>query len=162
MQSGFSADGYIIDQNCFHDYPYRTIRSDCNGCGWIAAYNLRHALGQDAAFDDVRSEMDGMFLLRIPGPTTMRVMRAYLRRYVTPECTVRRGRAAVRAAAVSRAGILRYWEEQVPHFVAYVRREDGQFRFFNAADGLEDYFCPMETFIATRCAHGPLCAITVS
>ena len=71
MKTGFSADGYIVDQDCFSAYPYRTVTSDWNGCGWMAAYDLRHALGQTADFDAVRREMDGMFLLRVPGPTTM-------------------------------------------------------------------------------------------
>ena len=49
---GFSPDGFITDQDCFEDYEYRTIPASDNGCGWIAAYNIRHALGQDAAFEE--------------------------------------------------------------------------------------------------------------
>ena len=39
---GFSPDGYICDQDCFSSVRYRTMRADINGCGWIAAYNIRH------------------------------------------------------------------------------------------------------------------------
>jgi hypothetical protein len=80
--SGFSDDGYIIDQDMFSAYPYRTMPSNINGCGWIAAYNMRRALGQDVYFDDVRRELDEMFALRVPGPTTMSAMRRYMTKYV--------------------------------------------------------------------------------
>ena len=161
MKTGFSADGYIVDQDCFSAYPYRTVTSDWNGCGWMAAYDLRHALGQTADFDTVRREMDGMFLLRVPGPTTMRVMLRYLRRCV-PDLTVVLGRAAALSAAPrARAGILRYTESGVPHFVAFVRLADGRCRFFNVADGLEDYVCGMEQFLLTRCARGTVKAMLV-
>ena len=75
---GISADGYITDQDCFSSVRYRGMRADINGCGWIAAYNLRHALGQEADWDEVRQEMDAMHTLRFPGPTLMRIMRSYL------------------------------------------------------------------------------------
>ena len=58
------------------------MRADWNGCGWIAAYNLRHYLGHEVGWDEVRTEMDAMHTLRVPGPTLMRVMRGYLSRYV--------------------------------------------------------------------------------
>ena len=77
FSAGFSEDGYIVDQECFHEYRYRTMRADINSCGWIAAYNIRHFLGQSAAWDDVRREMEKMHVLNIPGPTHMRVMRQY-------------------------------------------------------------------------------------
>ena len=73
---GISADGYITDQDCFSSVRYRGMRADINGCGWIAAYNLRHALGQEADWDDVRQELDAMHTLRFPGPTLMRIMRS--------------------------------------------------------------------------------------
>ena len=156
MTNGFSADGYIIDQDYFAAYPYRTMTSDINGCGWIAAYNLRRALGQAADFDAVRAEMDAMFRLRVPGPTTMDVMRRYLDRYV-PGLRLACGQAAAQAAVEqSRAGILRYWEGREPHFVAYVRRPDGRFRFFNVADGLEDCTAVAAAFVQTRCVRGPV------
>lgn len=161
MNTGFSADGFIIDQDFFSDYPYRALTSDCNGCGWIAAFDLRHALGQDPDFDAVRREMDGMFLLHIPGPTTMRVMLRYLTKHV-PDFQLVRGRAAsLSAAPRSRAGILRYTESGVPHFVAFVRKTDGQYRFFNVSDGLEDYVCGMEYFLLTRCTRGTVKAMLI-
>ena len=91
LSAAFSEDGYIIDQDCFHEYRYRTMRADINSCGWIAAYNIRHFLGQNAAWDDVRREMEEMHVLNIPGPTHMRVMRQYLNKYI-PDVRVTAGR----------------------------------------------------------------------
>ena len=71
----FSSDGYITDQDCFSSVRYRTMPADNNGCGFIAAYNIRHALGHAVEWDDVLAELDAMHTLRIPGPTLMRVMR---------------------------------------------------------------------------------------
>jgi len=107
---GFSKDGYIIDQNAFRDYPYRGMTTDINGCGWVAAFNLRKAAGQDVPFDDVRREMNRMFPLQIPGPTPMRKLRRYLRRYIA--CRFVGGRkAALAAAGRSSAGILRLMDK---------------------------------------------------
>lgn len=162
MPEGFSSDGYIIDQDYFTAYPYRTMTSDVNGCGWIAAYNLLRATGREADFNAVRSEMDGMFVLRVPGPTTMSVMQRYLAKYA-PECRLTCGRAAcLEAALKSRAGIFRYWEGREPHFASYVRREDGLFRFFNVADGQEDFSCPMDDFIRIHCTRGAVRVFTAA
>ena len=146
---GFSSDGYIIDQDYFDEYEYRTIPASHNGCGWIAAYNILHFLGSGIRFDAVMHEMDRMHSLRIPGPTTMPVMRAYLRKTI-PDMREHEGREqALEAARSSRAGILRYTEAGVPHFISFVRA-DGAFRFFNVNDGLEDFVCSMEMFFQTH------------
>ena len=151
---GWSHDGYITDQDAFTDYEYRTIRASRNGCGPIAAYNIRHALGRDAAFAEVLAEMDGLHAMHRPGPTSMKAMRAYLERHL-PEMTEHVGReAALAAARRSRMGILRYSEEKIPHFVSFLRQSDGGFRFFNVNDGLEDYVCSMEMFFEDHVGTG--------
>ena len=161
LDMGFSAEGYIIDQDCFFDYRYRTIPASLNGCGWIAAYNLRRFLGHSVTYDEVRHEMDHMHFLRVPGPTLMCVMRKYLARYV-PQYRETVGReAAMAAAAASRAGIFRYREGHEPHFTSYIRQGDGLFRFFNMADDFEDCVMPMEQFIREHCAPGTVIALTV-
>ena len=147
--NGFSSDGYIIDQDYFDEYEYRTMSASINGCGWIAAYNIRHYLGHSVRFETVMNEMDHMHSLRIPGPTTMPVMRAYVRKYI-PGMTEHIGRdAAFEAAKTSRAGILRYTEDDVPHFISFIRCGEA-YRFFNVNDGLEDYVCSMEMFFANH------------
>ncbi len=158
---GMSPDGYITDQDCFSSVQYRTMRSDINGCGWIAAYNLRHAVGQEVSWDDVRREMDAMHTLRIPGPTLMRIMREYLQRYL-PGFRETAGReAAIDAASASTAGIFRYQEGHEPHFASFVRQDDGRFRFFNVTDGLEDSVMSMEDFAGGHLLRGRVIALTV-
>jgi len=143
---GFTADGYIMDQDCFHTLRYRTLPASINGCGWIAVYNLRKCLGREEDYRVILRELEGMHLWNVPGPTLMTVMRAYLKKYV-PEAVETVGREeALAAAASSRCGIFRYREKREPHFISYLRVGEGQFRFFNVADGLEDCRMSMETF----------------
>ena len=150
---GFSRDGYINDQNKLSDYRYRGMSSDVNGCGWIAAYNLRHAAGQAPGFDDVRREMNRMFPLQIPGPTPMRKLRRYLRRYLPFRYVAGRKRALA-GARQSTAGILRYWEGKTPHFVSFIRQPDGRYRFLNVNDGQEDFISDMDRFFARHVKKG--------
>ena len=154
LEEGFSRDGYIKDQDCFSSVRYRTIPASENGCGFIAAFNMRKALGHSVDWDEVRREMDEMHRLRVPGPTLMKVMRDYLARYV-PEAVEVVGREEASAAAENAyTGIFRYTEGCVPHFVSFIRREDGNFRFFNVADGLEDSVMSMERFKEEHFLHG--------
>ena len=161
---GMSADGFAADQDMFTEFPYRTVTTDYNGCGWLAVYNLRHAL--DPSFTDleaVRSEMDRMHTFRFPGPTLMRVMREYLRLHV-PGWKETTGRsAAVAAASSSPAGIFRYNEGRVPHYITFVRQPDGLYRFFNVDDTPNggDFIEPMEDFARKHFRHGNVIALTV-
>lgn len=142
----WSADGYIIDQDGLEGYEYRTINASRNGCGPVAAYNILHGLGRDAEFSAVIEELDGLHRMHRPGPTAMNAMRAYLARHL-PEMREHTGRdEALEASRKSRAGILRYTEERIPHFVSFLRQEGGGYRFFNVNEGLEDYVCSMEMF----------------
>ena len=161
LEQGFSEDGYIVDQDCFHSLRYRTMPASINGCGWIAAYNLRKYLGQDVSYPEVLREMEGLHLWNVPGPTLMTVMRAYLSRHV-PQVRETVGREeALKAAAASRAGIFRYREKREPHFVSYLRTEDGRFRFFNVVDGLEDCRMTMEEFGRDHLCGGTVIVFTV-
>ena len=161
VSGGFTEDGYIRDQDFFSSVRYRGMRADINGCGWIAAYNLRHFLSHQAGWEEVLEEMDRMHTLRVPGPTLMRIMREYLREHV-PEAAEIGGRIeAVRAAENSRAGIFRYQEGQEPHFIMFYRSGPNRFRFFNVTDGLEDYETDMEQFAAEHFRHGNVIAFTI-
>lgn len=151
--SAWTADGYCKDQDALGAYRYRSIPACHNGCGPVAAYNLRRFSGQDARLADVLAELDALHPLRVPGPTHHRVMRRYLRRYL-PDAREARGRdAAVAAASKSRMGVFRYLEQRVPHYVAYVRVSGG-FRFFNVCDDLEDAVLPMERFASEHLLGG--------
>ena len=161
LSEGFAPDGYIVDQDCFSSLRYRTMPADINGCGPIAAYNLRRFLGQEPDWREVYREMDALHYLHAPGPTSMRVMRLYLDRYVPGYRETPGREEALAAAARSRAGIFRYREGQEPHFISYIRSEEGSFRFFNVADGLEDFTMTMEQFGAEHFRGGVVIALTV-
>ena len=162
IEEAFSPDGYITDQDAFEALRYRTIPASINGCGPIAAYNLRHFLGQEAPWRQIFAEMDAMHRLRVPGPTLMTVMRPYLSKYV-PGIRETVGREeALAAAERSRAGIFRYREGREPHFASFLRLDDGHFRFFNVADGLEDAAMPMAQFGAEHLLGGTVIVFTVA
>ncbi len=151
--SAYSPDGYLIDQDYVDEFEYRTMQASINGCGPIAVYNILRFLGRGIRFEIVLNEMDRMHSLRIPGPTTMPVMRAYLKKHL-PAMREHEGReAALAAACASLAGILRYTEAEVPHFISFVRVGTA-FRFFNVNDGLEDFVCSMEGFFDSHVLPG--------
>jgi hypothetical protein len=158
---GISPDGYIVDQDCFSSVRYRTMRADWNGCGWIAAYNLRHYLGHEVGWDEVRAEMDAMHTLCVPGPTLMRVMRGYLSRYVPGYRETSGREEALTAAEESEAGIFRYREGDTPHFICYLRQDDGQFRFFNVDDNIDDGVMSMQKFGREHFLRGNVIALTI-
>lgn len=161
MEKGFSREGYILDQDQFGHLLYRGMSSAINGCGWIAAYNFLRALGFDLSHETAHRDMDNYFPVKIPGPTPVRILRRYLRRWgqypLTPGKT-----AARKRAEQSLAGILRYREGQEPHFVAFVRERDNLFRFFNVCDGGEELTMSMSDFFRTHCARGFVRVITDS
>ena len=102
-----------------------------------------------------------MHRLRVPGPTLMRVMRAYLDRHVPGWREADGKEAALALAARSRACIFRYQEERVPHFITCIRLEDGRFRFFNVDDEISDAAEPLDRFAAAHFRHGCVIALAV-
>ena len=149
----WTEDGYLMDQDGLGGYTYRTIPACNNGCGPLAAFDLRRHEGQDPLFSEVLREMDRMHLLCVPGPTFTYVMRGYLHRYLPGFREICGREEAIRAAEQSRMGVFRYLEERVPHFVAYYRTTDG-FRFFNVSDGEEDVVLTMPEFARKHLCGG--------
>ena len=141
---GISPDGYIVDQDCFSSVRYR-----------------RHYLGHEVGWDEVRTEMDAMHTLRVPGPTLMRVMRGYLSRYVPGYRETSGREEALTAAEESEAGIFRYREGDTPHFICYLRQDDGQFRFFNVDDNIDDGVMSMQKFGREHFLRGNVIALTI-
>lgn len=159
MEKGFTPDGYILDQDCFEHLLYRGCTSNINGCGWIAAYNFLHALGYDVEHRTVHRDMDAFFPAKIPGPTPVRILRRYLRRWGRYPLSLGKTRSLA-AASRSLTGILRYWEDKTPHFVAFVRTDGDTFRFFNVCDGGEELTLSMTEFFRTHCGRGFVRVIT--
>ena len=151
----WTEDGYLKDQDALTEMTYRTIPACYNGCGPLAAFDLRKAAEQDPEIGDVFREMDSMHLLCLPGPTFMYVMRRYFRKYLPGFKEIEGRENALRAAENSRMGMYRYHEQRVPHFVAYYRTEEG-FRFFNVSDGKEDVIMSMEEFAEEHLLEGPV------
>lgn len=130
-----------------------------NGCGWIAAYDLLHAQGFDVDYETVHQQMNALFPRQIPGPTPVKKLMGYLARYGNYSLTT--GKKASLAVSLSApAGILRYREENVPHFVPFIRVDDNTCRFLNVCDGLEDFTCSLESFFAEHCKRPPVRVIT--
>jgi len=153
---GWSADGFIVDQDCFSTRRYRTLSADNNSCGPIAAFNLRHACGHDVDFADVLAEMEGMHLLNIPGPTYMRVMRKYMTKHL-PGWREAKGReAGFRDAQGCTMAVFRYWQDRVPHFVACVRQQGGRYRFFNVKENMTDHIMTLDDYRRDCCCEGPV------
>lgn len=142
---GWTADGYIRNQEALYAYTYRTIPAGNNACGPVAVFDLRRHEGHEVRFADVLTEMDDLHMLRVPGPTFMYVMRRYLNKYLPGWREVHGRDAALAAAERSRMGIFRYHEQKIPHFVPYFR-VDGGFRFLNIWDGMEDLTLTMAEF----------------
>lgn len=153
MEKGFAPEGYITDQDCFPQLIYRGIGSNINGCGWIAAHNFLLALGMTPGYETVHRDMNAFFPRQIPGPTPVRVLRRYLRRFGAFPLAVGR-KKSLATGRTCRAGILRYWEGKEPHFIAFVPQEGGLFRFFNVCDGGEDMTLSLEEFFRTHCRRG--------
>lgn len=152
-KDGWTADGYIKDQDCFYHRTYRTIPASGNGCGPVAAYNLRRHAGQEPNLEQVLLEMDAMHWRRAPGPTRMRVMRAYCQKYL-PGFRELRGRAwALEAMERGGMGVLRYHENGVPHFIMWYRTADGA-RFFNVSESAEDLSVRPAAFAAEHLRGG--------
>ena len=157
--NGYSVDNYIIDQDYFGSYTYRTTKASHNGCGPIAVYNLFHFLGISKNLGEIIDEMNEMYIFKIPGPTTMKVMRTYLNKYLNDIIEVCGKSNCYKSASSSICGIIRYNESGVPHFVCYIKDENN-FRFFNVDTGKEDYKTSMDDFFC-RILPGYTAAFTI-
>ncbi len=151
--AAWTADGYLRNQDALSAYTYRAIPASNNGCGPVAAFNLRRHAGHGVTFPEVLREMDDLHLLRVPGPTFLRVMRRYFTKHLPGWHETRGREAALAAAEKSAMGVFRYHEQSIPHFVAYYRA-DGGFRFFNVCDGKEDAVMTMAEFAAGHLLGG--------
>ena len=160
--NGYSADNYIIDQDYFSEYTYRTMPASVNGCGCIAVFNILKYLGQSEDIGDIISEMDSMYRIKCPGPTTMSVMRCVLEDKI-PECAEHTGYKEARSAmSHSLCGILRYNEHGMPHFISYIK-SGSLYRFFNVDDGLEDFEDTIDNFFSGHiCRYNYISVFTVN
>lgn len=152
--SAFSEDGYLIDQDQCGGVRYGAWRSDRNGCGWIAAYNLLRALGRETPVCEVIRALLHRSLFRALLGTRLFVIYWYLRRRgFKPEIAA--GRKQILAAGGQRRGILLYRHKDGFHFVCFLPDQDDTLRFLNAWTGPRDPVCAMEKFFSS-CIKGRL------
>lgn len=153
--AAFSPDGYIISQEHTAGVPYGVHSSDYNGCGWIAAYNLLRALGRPAKpLAAAKSLAASSPFHGSLGTGPLRLAR-WLRRRGIPVQTARKRPDVLRLAGRSRAGILFYFDDKEPHYVAFINQGGGVQRFLNAVDGAAMDTLPMAAFLDNRAA-GPI------
>lgn len=155
-KTGTSADGFIQSQEELDHLMYGVYPSSRNGCGWVAAYNVQHYLGNCDDPEMVFREMCDMLPFQGKRGTPFPVMAAYFRRrcipvrriYGTPELL---DRLALKNQVS--CGILRYAEERIPHYVTFFRVEgegEARFRFLNVNEGKEDFVSDMQAFRRTH------------
>jgi len=144
----FSEDGYLIDQKYTADCLYGKWSSDYNGCGWIAVYNLFKACGRETAPEEVLEGMNAILTYKGSRGTPVAVMEQYLKscgfRYIRADGI----KKILPALLPVRAGVFRYTEGRIPHYVAFLRTDEKHFRFFNIGTGCEDRIFTMEEFFA--------------
>jgi len=138
-----SVDGYITDQAKLRRIAYGKFGSHYNGCGWIAVYNLLHALGDPVSPGEIHEQLmqDLHFGGRF-GTGPFRLMR-YLRRrgYRT------RFSFSVRSLQNGESGILFYWTGKPLHYVAFSAQKDGLYLFRNVAPGIGETVMEIKSFL---------------
>jgi hypothetical protein len=161
-RSGFSGDGYIIDQSKMGRFPYGKFASDYNGCGWIAVYNLMHALGFAVTAEQIHKlclqalPYKGFF--GTPVKTVCQVLDLFAIRTETI-----RGRKQILSAPNRYAyGILRFFDGKYDHYVAFADAGSGMYRFFNSDPSREVDVLTMERFVRQRCRLGPVTCVGVT
>ncbi len=147
-----SGDGFLKDQDYLKNFPYGRYPTSYNGCGWVAIFNAEHATGHgiaaEAVYEAMREILPNEGTKGTPFPT---MRRYYAERNIPALCIYANGEGLIRAVRehASPRGILRYMEGREPHYIAFVlvdKEPPARYRFFNAADGKEDFVETMEYF----------------
>ncbi|MDO4573208.1 MAG: hypothetical protein Q4C13_07550 [Clostridia bacterium] len=150
-REAFSPEGYIVHQAQCGGLRYGVWRSDRNGCGWIAVYNLLRAAGRGQSAETVARGLLRFSLLRGLIGTRLIAIYAYLRRRGL-RLRLAAGQKRVCALAEGApAGILLYRHRGGWHYVCFLPEgETGALRFLNAWRGPRDPACGMAAFLETN------------
>lgn len=141
-----STDGYIIDQRQTRSIPFGAVTSDQNGCGWIAIYNLLHALGRDPDPDKLIETLEKTLLFHGVLGLNLFALIWELKKQKLPLCFAVRPFHAQQLAEQCPAGIILYFTGRRNHFVAFRREAQGRLRFFGAVPGLSHHEATMAEF----------------
>ncbi len=129
---GTDAAGFITNQKSFSDLKYGLRGSRKMGCGWIACYNVLHALGLTAVPHEIITALESRGFFSGKLSTSMPAVAAYLRgRGLRCRVSVARRtppRAAADALVVLYEGLGKKGALVYPygHFITFVpERENG-------------------------------------
>lgn len=142
-----SSDGFIINQSCACDAPYGKYMSAHNGCGWMAAYNVLHAL---CGCDDWQAVQDALAVgLHYGGRlgTGPRRLRRYLTQRGLHTKTAFTTYGILKKSALCKAGILLCFTPYGAHYIAFLPTQTAKtYRFFNAEYGNEHHVQTLPQF----------------
>lgn len=149
-----SKDGYIINQTKMASVVRGDFKTDYNGCGWIAVYNLLKLLGKPVHYkkviDTIGSDLplDGLFGTGVP-----RIMKALEALGV---------RACKHLNKPGTVGIIMYCHKKGCHYIAYQRLENGRLHLYNDVQGKEDDIITWEEFQKKRALLGAALCINAN
>ena len=144
--NALSSDGYIIDQRQTRNIPFGAMTSDKNGCGWIALYNLLHALGRDPDPEQIVTALEKTLLFHgVLGLNLFALVWA-LKKQKLPLHVALRAFHAQQLAEQCTAGIILYYTGRRNHFVAFRREDRDTLRFFGAVPGCRRHETTMTNF----------------
>lgn len=146
-----SKDDYIIAQYLMTTYPYGSVSSNYNGCGWIAAYNLVHGIGLNFPYMDVYEDMLRILPYKGMAGTPTRTLHKYLSSKQISYIKTRGKQAVLKHSKDCKSGIIRYMEGFEPHYVTFIKVDEDRFRYLNIKEGKEDIIMTMEEFLKTHC-----------
>ena len=142
-------DGYIADQLKTAEMPYGRYRSDWNGCGWIAGYNILKYLNKAPDPEKVCADMSGKVPYGGKRGTPLRQVRSYLKANgVETRLTYWRA-PSIEACRNCRCAIIRFFDEDYPHYVAILHHSGDIYRFLND-DGGDNHLAALDTFFASK------------
>ena len=147
-----SSDGFIVNQSCACDAPYGKYASAHNGCGWMAAYNVLHALRGQNDWQAVCDALHGGLHFGGRLGTGPRRMQRYLASFGLCAKMGFTSYGILKKSAQCKAGILLYFTPHGAHYVAFLPTQTAKtYRFFNAESGNENHLQTLPQFCKTQC-----------
>ncbi len=140
VENGFSADGFIENQNRLSCIKYSARDFAYCGCGCIAYWNILYSRGRIIGIPRLASEMEKGCLFRGVFGTRALFMKRFMEKkgekielFISPEELLESG--------VNEAIIVYYKKPRIAHFVAFTAKGENEkgekiFRFYNVGGRL--------------------------
>lgn len=140
----FDEEGFIIDQGKLEIIPYGLFNSKDKGCGWIATYNLMHALDKNPRITDILSSLTKYDPLFEALGTSIFTINRYLKeKGIKLNYTIGSNKKIASTIENSTHGILLYYHRHGAHFTMYRRLKSGKYEFFNVVYGRKVVMSPV-------------------